>query len=74
MHVKKTTINPTKVKLEIGLNQADLSPIKQQTSQKLGADLKVAGFRPGKAPLAVIEKNLDQNLLQSEVLENILLY
>ena len=69
MHVKKTLIEPTKATLEITLNEEDIAPLKEQTVKKLGADTKVAGFRPGKAPLAVIEKNLDQDVLQTNVLE-----
>jgi trigger factor len=69
MHVKKTNNSPTSVTLSFVGNKADLSPIKQQTVARLGRDLKLSGFRPGKAPTAIIEKNLDQSVLQTEVIE-----
>jgi trigger factor len=50
-------------------HEADLSPLKQQTVKRLGEDMKLQGFRPGKAPLSLIEKNIDESRLQTEVIE-----
>ncbi len=69
MNVKKTNHSPTSVTLQFSVHEAELLPIKQKAVAKLGANLKIAGFRPGKAPQGVIEKNIDQSLLQTEVLE-----
>jgi trigger factor len=69
MQVKKTDVNPTQVKLVIVLTAKELDPVKAQAVQRLGKDIKIAGFRPGKAPVNVIEKNLDANILQSDVME-----
>ncbi|MEI7683048.1 MAG: trigger factor [Candidatus Saccharibacteria bacterium] len=74
MQVKNTNDSPTSVTLSFVANQADLAPIKKAAVQQLGATLKLPGFRPGKAPAAVIEKNLDQNVLQSEVIEEAINY
>ncbi len=70
MHAKKTTNSPTSLTLTITANEADLSPLKQRAVTRLGADLKLPGFRPGKAPQAVIEKNLDASALQAQVIED----
>lgn len=69
MHVKTTEVNPTKVTVTVQLNAKELKPVKEDVVMRLGKDVKVSGFRAGKAPIAVIEKNLDESLLQSEVME-----
>ncbi len=69
MQVEKTDLSNTEVKLTISAGEAELTPIKEQTVRRLGKNIKVAGFREGKAPLNLIEKNLDQNLLQGDFLD-----
>jgi trigger factor len=69
MHVTKSTTSKTSIKLNFTVSEADLGPIKQRAVQKLGADLKLAGFRAGKAPLNLLEKSVDQTQLQTEVME-----
>jgi trigger factor len=69
MQVKKTHHSDTSLTLTIVAAQADLGPIKQQAVQRLGKDLKLQGFRPGKAPQSLIEKNLDPAQLQTEIIE-----
>lgn len=69
MRITKNQLSETQISLTITANQDDLSPIRQNAVKKLGKNIKVAGFREGKAPQAVIEKNLDESLLQTEVIE-----
>ena len=69
MQVKKSQLTSTSVALNFTAHEADLSPIKQAAVKSLGKNVKVAGFRPGKAPQAVVEKNLDPTALQTEVME-----
>lgn len=69
MHVKKTTNSPTSVSLTISLSQTDLNPLKERAVQRLGANVKLPGFRSGKAPQALVQKNLDPSQLQTEVVE-----
>lgn len=70
MQVKQTQNNPTSVTLNLVANQADLAPFKEAALKNLGKNVKVAGFRPGKAPQNIIEKNIDPTALQTEVIEN----
>ncbi len=70
MHISKKQLSDTQTTLTFTLSEADLSPIKQRALKKLGAKVKVAGFREGKAPLNIIEKNVDQSLLETEVIED----
>lgn len=69
MHISKTNPTPNQVVLTITANEADLSPIKLRTLKKLAPQVKLAGFREGKVPLNLIEKNLDTAAFQSEFLD-----
>ena len=50
-------------------DQALLDSTKQAVLASLSANVKVPGFRPGKAPANLVEKHLDQAALQSEFLD-----
>jgi trigger factor len=70
MQVKKTTNSPTSLTLTFTLTEADLAPVKELTVARLGKDVKLSGFRPGKAPKDLVEKNIDPSALQTEVIED----
>lgn len=67
MSTIKKNLSPTKVQLK--LVAEDLAKFKEQALRKLSVDVKIQGFRPGKAPLTLVEKQVNPNLLQSEVLD-----
>ncbi len=69
MNVKRTNKSETEVTLSITASSADLDSIKQHVLKRLAADVKMQGFRKGTAPLALVEKNIDQSLLQTEFLD-----
>lgn len=69
MQVKKEQLTPTKLRLTITADQLLLDETRQAVLHKLAQNIKVPGFRPGKAPLTVIEKQIDQTTLQSEFAE-----
>jgi len=70
MQIKKTNVSDTKVSLSVSADQDFMDRVKTHTLKHLGAKhVKLPGFRDGKAPLALIEKNVDASLLQSEFLE-----
>ena len=69
MQIKLETTGPTALKLQVTADQTIMDDIKTQAVSRLGRNLKLSGFRPGKAPLHIIEKQLDSQLLQSEFLE-----
>jgi trigger factor len=62
-------LSATKIVITVTATADDL--IKHQTAvvKRLAKDVKVPGFRAGKVPLSVAEKNLDANLVQGNVLE-----
>lgn len=70
MNVTLTTLTDTTSKLTVTAHEQDLSAIKQHVLQKLAPKVKVQGFREGKVPMAIAEKNIDPNILQSEVLDD----
>lgn len=72
MQVHKTITNPTTVKLKIEADQALLEEVREQVLRKLAKTVKLQGFRQGKAPLALVEKSVDQNAYQQEFLDTAL--
>lgn len=69
MQVTKETTSPTNLKLTIVADAAQLEKVKQTVLKRLEKNVKLQGFRAGKAPLHMVERSLDQNLLQTEFLE-----
>lgn len=68
MRVKKTKLSDTKSSLTIEIPQEELEPIKLATMKRLGSRVRLPGFREGKAPASLLEKNLDPTQLQTEFL------
>jgi trigger factor len=69
MQVKKESIDSTHVTLTLVADPDVLKTAKAQAVQTLAGNVKVQGFRSGKVPTSIVEKNLDPTLLQSEFLD-----
>ena len=71
MRMKHTLekLSDTKVKVTVDLTADELKTAKAVALKKLAPQVKVAGFRKGKVPTHVAEKNLDPTMLASEVAE-----
>ncbi len=69
MRIEMNKPSKTKAVLNVTATQDELNDVKRQVLSRLTKDVKVSGFRPGKAPLELAEKQLDQKLLQQEFLE-----
>lgn len=69
MQVTKDIQSPTIIKLTIVADSSELEQTKQSVLQKLAATVRLQGFRPGKAPLNIVERNVDPNQLQTDFLE-----
>lgn len=69
--MKHTITKPSKTtaKLEVAAEPSELESHKNFAVKKLAKNVKVAGFRPGKTPPEIAEKNIDPAALQQEVLE-----
>jgi trigger factor len=70
MHVEKSIKGATEVTLNITATTEDLEPSKNRVLKRLARQVKIPGFRGGKAPLQLIEKNIDPSMLQSEFLDD----
>lgn len=61
----------TQAVLTVSLSADELALVKEHViKQHAGKTANVPGFRKGHAPIAMIEKQLDPNMLQAEVLEH----
>ncbi len=69
MKLAVTHPKTTLAKIEVALTEAELAPYVERTFNRLRRDIKAAGFRPGKAPNHIIERQLGANTIQNEVLE-----
>ncbi len=69
MHIQRTQPSATRTLLEIAISSQELLPIKKSVLAKQAARVSVPGFRPGRAPLDLVEKQLDPTMLQTEVVQ-----
>lgn len=72
MQIKREQLNPTTVKLTISADQELMSTTKDVVLKRLAQRMKLPGFRPGKAPVAIVERNADPSALQTEFLDEAL--
>ncbi len=71
MQVAKVNIGE-KIKLTISVGTETISDKTEVVYGRLSANIKVAGFRPGKAPRHIIEKEIGQERLNAEILDAII--
>ena len=69
MRIKKTSTNPTNIKLTITADPEFLEKTKNHVLRHLAGEVKLPGFRSGKAPLGLVEKSTDSNVLQSRFMD-----
>ena len=69
--MKYTTkqLSDTNTLVSVTLDVTDIKKAKELAIKKLGKTVKVQGFRRGKVPTAVVEKNVDPNALGNETVE-----
>ena len=72
MKTKLKNISDVKVELAISLGAEELKAAEQVALTKLAKEVKIEGFRKGKAPLEMVAAQVDTNLLNQETLENAL--
>lgn len=69
MQVTKKNLTDTKVQLTLVADAELLQTVKQATLKAFARDMKIQGFRAGKAPLPMVEKHADPQRLQAEFLD-----
>lgn len=72
MQVKKENISQVKIKLTVDLSEAELKPHIEKVYKEFAKTLKIPGFRPGKAPQFIVEKEVGQEKFYAEVLDHVL--
>ena len=55
--------------LTVRLENEELADAKQKAARKISKSMKIKGFRPGKAPLAVVERMAGAEYVRSEAIE-----
>ena len=61
--------SPTKVKLQIEVEPAEVEQLTTETVKRLGKDLKIPGFRKGKVPRQIIESRMGKQAIRQRMLE-----
>lgn len=69
MQVSTKNLSETKVQLTLVADDKQLAAAKNEALRHLATDLRLPGFRQGKAPLNLVEKNVSPSVLQSEFLD-----
>ncbi|MGH7142425.1 MAG: trigger factor, partial [Candidatus Saccharimonadales bacterium] len=69
MPITKERTSPTSIKLTVNADQLLMNEVKGAVLKRLSREVKVSGFRVGKAPPSMAEKQIDPSLLQSEFLD-----
>ena len=72
MQTTLTDSGPFERTLVVRLDAAELDAAKDRAAARLSANLKIKGFRPGKAPRALVEREVGADTLQNEALEHAL--
>ncbi len=69
--MKTTTkkLSDTKVEIKIVLDAKDLTAARDKAATELAKEVKISGFRKGKAPVDLALKNIDPNQLSSAALD-----
>lgn len=70
MNAITNQISDTEIELQVTLEAADLMHAKEEAVKKLAKGVKVPGFRAGKAPKQMVEKQIDPNALAEETLNH----
>jgi trigger factor len=72
METKIITRTESEVVFTVSLTEAELSKIKTEVFNHLRGRVKASGFRPGKAPDMIVERELGSSSVQSEVIDHAL--
>lgn len=72
MEITITSRTESAAEFTVTVNEAELKSIKAEVYDYLRPRVKAAGFRPGKAPDMVVERELGANRVQGEVIDHAL--
>ncbi len=72
MQTELTEAGPYEQMLTLTLEESELEGAKDKAARKLSMDMKIKGFRPGKAPRAMVERMVGPDNLRSEAIDEAL--
>lgn len=72
MKASAEEVGKNKVKLTVEVPSADVDDLLARTYKRLAQEIRVPGFRPGKAPRKVIDQRLGKDTVRSEALKEAL--
>ena len=72
MHTEVTEAGPFEQMLVVHLDEVELEDAKNAAARKLSKQLKIKGFRPGKAPRTVVERMVGAATLRQEAIDEAL--
>jgi len=72
LNTNVTDAGPFEKLLTLQVAEEDLEAAKSQAARRLSRDLKIKGFRPGKAPRRVVEATVGSERLRSEAIDDLL--
>ena len=67
LEIKDSKSSKIRFQVTAELSSADLNKQKEKVIKELGKNIKVSGFRAGKAPVSVLESKLDPNIVAREL-------
>jgi trigger factor len=70
MEPKITQTTDTEVHFTVHLDEKELGPIKSEVLEHLRGRVKAAGFRPGKAPDMIVERELGSATVHNDVIDH----
>ncbi|MCE1253887.1 MAG: trigger factor family protein, partial [Anaerolineae bacterium] len=69
MKIETQPIENHQIKVVAELEGESLEPYKQRAARQIARDAKIPGFRPGKAPFAVIKRLYGEELIEKQAVE-----
>lgn len=69
MKVESKDLSDTKVEIKVVLDKKDLAEAREKAVARMASEIKVQGFRKGKAPVSVAEKQMDENDINANALD-----
>jgi len=70
METKITSTTETEVQFTVTLGETELKKIKAEVFDHLRGQVKAAGFRPGKAPDMIVEREMGSPAVQNDVIDH----
>ncbi len=72
MKTNLTKLAPSKFQLDVEVDEASWAKAQEKAFRKLAAKVSIPGFRPGKAPEAMLRSHVDPNRVVNEALDIVL--